>query len=216
MGATAEELAERVLNTLQEPSLDEDAVLVKFNECAVKVSQRVLLPALETTDDVDTVTTDAFVALPDNFQRNLFHCQDDSVFNRIVILNSKAQMLRYHNDRLSTTGTIVRCVAAAYPNLFYAPIPTGITTLTISYHRNPDTIISTSTFDFLPAGFQDDLPFTYACWKFYETIEQGLEGSKPDSQYYMALYLGLLEELSRTMSEGVSRAPAMRTRMEQW
>lgn len=199
---TGSELAETILDIVQEPSLDEDAILIKLNEFAIHVAGRVLFPALETEAPVNTVTTAASVSLPVNFHRNLFHCQD--AFGVIDVLNSKAQMLVRNGEDLASKGARALTVAAAKPLLWYAPIPTVATVLTISYHRKPSPITSSAGLTFLPDDTFEELAINWVCSRLYSKIEQGMEGNKTDTTFYTNLYLGMLEELMQSLSEGVS------------
>lgn len=199
---TGSELAETILDTVQEPSIDEDAVLVKLNEFAIHVAGRVLFPALETEATVNTSTMAASVSLPVNFHRNLFHCQD--ALGVIDILNSKAQVLVRNGGDLSTKGSRALTVAAAKPLLWYAPIPSVATALTISYHRKPSPVTSGEGLTFLPDESFEELAINWVCSKLYSRIEQGMEGNKTDTTFYNNLYLGMLEELRQSLSEGVS------------
>jgi hypothetical protein len=213
---TASAIVESVLNTLQDPSLDDDAVLAKMNECARWLSSRIIFPSLETTTVVKTVTTGNTIPLPVNFQRNLFSVDAGSSYSGISILNSRNQIADYCGGpaMVSKPGR-VRYVAAIKPNLMYAPIPVVATDMTIGYHRSPDKITASSTIDFIPEGFEDIFKH-YACWKLFNDIEQGMEGAKVDTNLYMSLCMGLREELSIEMKEGVSLPSPPIARMEQW
>jgi hypothetical protein len=214
--ATGSEISDIVLNIVQEPSVDEDAVLVKLNDCARWLSSRMILPSLDSSSIVKTVTTGNSVSLPVDFQRNLYSVDDGSAVNSISILNSRAQMIDYCDWNIATkTGTKVRYVSAVRPNILYTPIPTVATDITLGYQRKPTVIKSGTTIDLLPDGF-DDIFTNYACWKIFESIEQGMEGAKTDTNYYMALCMGLRDELELSLTEGVSLPAPPIARMERW
>lgn len=213
----AGDAAESILDTVQDSAYDEDTVIGLFNQCAKGVSRRLVLPSLDTEGTVTTVTNGPSVALPANFQRNLYYCKDQSISTHTIeICNSKDQLARYYDDKLIKTGTRVRGVAAVRPQLYYAPIPTVATTLTLRYQKLPDAINAATNLDAItPDGFSD-LWENYALWKLYEKIEQGMEGQKVDTTYYMNLYLGLFDELSTSLKEGVSMPAPPVARMERW
>jgi hypothetical protein len=212
--ATGSEIAEIVLNIVQDPSLDEDSVLAKLNECAKWLSRVLVLPSLDTKSIVTTVTNDHSVSLPVDFQRNLYSADDGTSINGIGILNSRTQMLDYCGGNLSKSGR-VRYVAAVGTKLLYTQVPVVATTITLGYQRKPTTIRGGTQIDLLPDGFEDIFT-NYACWKLYETIEQGMEGQKVDTQYYQALCLGLRDELDNSLKEGVSLPAPPIARMERW
>lgn len=210
----ASQIADKVLDIVQDPSFDISTVLAELDAFAAHITSRVLFPALEAEANVVTVTTAANVNLPGNFQRNLFHCRN-ATGQPVTILTSKVQLaLRCGND-LAQTGTRTLGVAPAAPLLWYAPIPTAAETLTLSYHRKPDVITPASTLSFLPDGF-DDLAINWACWKLYAKIEQGTEGNKTDTSYYSNLYLGMLEELRLSIPQGVSMPSPPISIPERW
>lgn len=211
---TATQIADKVLGIVQDPSLDTTTVLAELNAFAAHVTSRVLFPALEAEANVDTSTTAASVNLPDNFQRNLFHCRN-AVGQPVAVLTSKAQLALRCGHDLAQTGTRSLWVAPAAPLLWYAPIPTTAETLTLTYHRKPDVVVSGATLSFLPDGF-DDLAINWACWKLYAMIEQGTEGNKTDTAYYNNLYLGMLEELRLSIPQGVSMPKPPISTPERW
>ena len=210
----ASQIADKVLDIVQDPSFDISTVLAELNAFAAHITSRVLFPALEAEANVVTVTTAASVNLPDNFQRNLFHCRN-ATGQPVTVLTSKAQLARRCGNDLAQTGTRTIGVAPAAPLLWYAPIPAVAETLTLSYHRKPDVITSASTLSFLPDGF-DDLAINWVCWKLYARIEQGTEGNKTVWAYYSNLDLGMLEELRLSIPQGVSMPSPPVSIPERW
>lgn len=202
------DLSESVLSNVQEDSFDDDTILGLLNECAGVLSRKFILPALDAEGTVTALSSSPFVALPVDFQRNLYFCKDASTTNDIRVCSSKDQLARYYDQRLVKSATYISGVAAVRPNLYYAPTPVSATTLTLRYQKIPDTItISTELDDYiLPHGFSD-IWESYVLWKLYSKIEQGMEGQKVDTNYYMTLYIGFRDELSTSLKEGVSMPP---------
>ena len=217
--ATGGDLATIVLDIVQDPSLEEDDVLDLFNQCVGKVTQRFVLPILDTTGTITTVTTDWRVSAPVNFQRNL-HAAFDDTGRPLTIYNNFGSLSLDYNGSLSTAGVRVDGVAASGKHIAYAPIPVAAQQLTLRYQRIPDTIADSTTIELFPAvavGDQDDLLINYACWKLFSKIEQGMEGAKVDTSYYMALYTGLLDEVGFLLQrEGANLPPPPIARMERW
>lgn len=214
--ATGEEVAEYVLDVVQNDSFDEDSVLLLLNKCIKMISKKLVLPSLDTDGTVTATSTGSFVALPENFQRNLYHCSDGTPRNVIEVCSSSDQLSRYYDHLLSDTGTFVNGVAAVRPLLYYAPRPVEDTVLTLRYQCVPGTITALSEIDtILPDGFSDLFEF-YALWRLYEKVEQGLEGQKVDTNHYRNLFLGMFDELALSLKEGVSLPPPPIARMEQW
>lgn len=213
--ATGSELAEQVLDIVQDPSFDEDMVLVQFNKAAAQISAQVLLPFLEATAIVIADPAKTAVSLPSNFQRNLFKCDDDTGYNAIKVLNSKAQMMSELGRRFFIQETLVKTVAVVQPDLLFAPTPVTLTNLHLSYHRKPDTITADDQVLFLPDGYEEML-VNFACWKLYSKIEQGLEGAKIDTNYHQGLYAERLEALRITYKQGVSMPDPPVSKGERW
>lgn len=214
--ATGGDIAEYVLGVVQDDSYDDETVLTLLNKCFGMISRRLVLPSLDTEAVVTAAPTSSSVALPGNFQRNLYYCGDGVSRDAIDVCNSKDQLSRYYDHRLSESGTRVKGVVAVRPLLFYAPRPVESTELTIRYQRVPDTITTSTQIDaIVPYGFSD-LFENYALWKLYEQIEQGLEGQKIDTNYYMKLFLGMFDELSSSLKEGVSLPAPPIAVMERW
>ena len=215
---TAMDIADNILDVVQEPAFDEDTVVGLLNECAQVISRRFILPALDAENTVTAVNSASSVALPTDFQRNLYFCKDDTSYNEIAICNSKDQVARYYDPNMSNSATLIRGVAAVGPLLYYAPMPINDTVLTLRYQKVQAVITLATELDeyILPYGFQD-LWKNYAIWKLFSRIEQGMEGRKVDTSYYMSLFVGLLDELSLTLrKEGVSMPPPPVASMERW
>jgi hypothetical protein len=212
--ATGSEIAEQVLDIVQDPSFDEDFVITKLNECAGALSRRLVLPSLDTEADVVALASASSVSLPVTYQRNLYHCRNAAGYP-IQVYNSRAQLLVDHGEPWGRTGVNIRGVAPEGRSLVYAPTPTTDTTLTVRFQRKPTVITLSAQVDLLPDGF-DDIFVHYACWGCFAMIEQGMEGTKVDTNYYMALYSGLRDELWLSLNEGVSLPPPPIARMERW
>lgn len=215
---TVMDIADTILDVVQEPDFDEDTVVGLLNECAMVISRRLVLPALDAENTVTAVNSASSVALPTDFQRNLYFCKDETSYNEILICNSKDQLARYFDPNLSNSATLIRGVAAVGRFLYYAPMPIDDTVLTLRYQKMPAAITLLTELDeyLLPYGFQD-LWENYVKWKMYAQIEQGMEGRKVDTSYYMSLFIGILDELSLTLrKEGVSMPPPPVASMERW
>ena len=214
--ATGGEIAETVLDIVQDASFDEDAVIKQLNDCVAMLSRRLILPSLDAEATVVTVTNAHSVALPSTFQRNLYHCHDGSSSNTIEVCSSKTKLSMEYDHSMNKTGTYVNGVSAVRPLLYYTPRPTVATTLTLRFQRIPDVIIPASEIDtILPDGFSDIFE-NYAAWKIFSKIEQGIEGAKVDTGYYMNLFLGLFDELKTALTEGVSMPSPPIAKMERW
>jgi hypothetical protein len=100
--------------------------------------------------------------------------------------------------------------------MVYQNVPAEATAITIRYYRLPEDMENSSL------SFPDGISahagalfdayvqalIYYACWKFNERTELGLEGGKPDTAYFKQMFD---EELTRmlleTDNEGTPRRP---------
>lgn len=217
--ATGAALAAIVLRIVQDDGFDEDDVLYQFNQCANYLSSEFILPALDTqgtvTTDVDTWSVD----VPADFQRNLYEVLDSN--NRpIGILDSRKPMLAYCGGDIDRTAARIERVTVIGGKLIYWPINVTAEELTLFYQRKPSAITALGTIDLLPSAFADSDQFfvNYACWKLFEQIEQGLEGTKVDTNYYMALFTGMVDKLSLHLNKesGISYPRPKVVRMQRW
>lgn len=210
-------LADRVLGVVMDSSFDETSIVELLNDCAGAVSRRFIIPSLDATATVTALSTGPSVSLPVDFQRNLYFCDDGTSFNDIEVCNSKDQLARYYAPGLTKKATLIRGVAAVRPVIYYAPIPIADTALTLRYQKKPPAITLSTELDdhILPYGFTD-IWENYVLWKLFAKIEQGMEGQKVDTNYYMNLFIGYMDELSTSYKEGVSLPPPPIAVPERW
>lgn len=218
--ATGLELAEIVLGIVLDDSYDEDDVLYQFNQCAPLVAGQYVLPSLDYQGTVTTSTETWTVSAPVTFQRNLYEALD-SAGRPIGILDNRKQMLAYCNGKITATAGRIERVAVVGSSLLYWPINETAEELTLFYQRKPTAITLAGEVDLLPGAFQDsDTIFTsFACWKIFEQIEQGMEGAKVDTNHHMAIFTGLLDSLGLYLNKesGVSFAGSPKiVRMQRW
>ena len=199
---TGEQLIDRVIKTVQDPSIESDEILDLLNEGLIEIAGRVRLPGLETTAEVVTVLDEFQVALPADYQHGLFDCQDQDKYNPIRVLNSKRQMLAKYGD-LESSGLVRHVCAPAMDTLFYVPVPVEVRTLTISYYRLPDELTESESPSCLPAQFHKVL-FRYACAVLFDDIEDGMEGAKVNTGRHESKYEELVAKLQLFYREGQS------------
>lgn len=219
MSITATEIIEEALDAIKpgEDGYDDAWIIKQLNKFALAIAnhRNILLPALDTEATVTLPTSGNSVALPVNFCRNLYSCEDVTTKLPLSICNSKKAMIEDLGGSLTRyAGRPATCVAAIKPYLLFGPTPAVSQQVLIRYYATPATITSSSTLSFLPDGFET-MPFHYVCWTAFERIEQGTEGNKADTMHHKNTYLGLLDDLEMSLKESVSLAPAPLVRM-QW
>lgn len=216
--ATGGEVAKTVLQTVRDDRNNEASVIRLLGQCMRELSRDIIFPSLDAEWQVTAVTTGPSVGLPVGFQRNLYQCHDGSHFTgSITVFNSKSQLSEQLFDpQLNRRGTRVQGVAAVGSRLYYSPIPAVETQLTIRGQSVPPPITATTNLDeIIGIGFEG-IWENYALWKLYSQIEQGIDGKKVDTMYYMNLYLGLKDELPGSIKHGVSMPPPPIAIPERW
>jgi len=80
-----------------------------INEGLDDVSSRVLLPGLRASDTVNTWTEYAYLPMPDNYQRELFHVFDTTTNTRVPIYRSLNQLLADYPSDYQQSGALFGC-----------------------------------------------------------------------------------------------------------
>lgn len=160
----------------------------KINAGLKDVAGRVLIPGLETVAEIDTTAGVNYVALPDNFQRTLGRWAYSNTTNRMITVYPSLPQLYKVVSKLDLAGNVFG-IARQGLNLFYQRVPAAAQTLKIQYFKLPTTLsASADEPDCLPVHLHSDLLVSYACWKYWEKIEQGMDGKKPNTTMYKGLY----------------------------
>jgi hypothetical protein len=170
----------------------------------------VLLPALETNDEVttDVATTDPvhdanpFVDLPADYQKNLYQVTfvDQTLITKIW--PDMRSFLEEWNGDLTHSGPVEDVVIVG-SKLYYQPIPETATDLTLWYYAKPTPLAQHDPADAetddipscIPVEFHRDLLVNYALKEIYDEIEDGLEGPKVNTLNYRAKYQQGLQRL---------------------
>jgi len=193
---TQSELITEVTRIIQDTSYSDATQLSFINQAVQDIAgdPRVLLPDLETSDDVDTSTDDSYVSLPSDYQKNLTDCYNTDKYCHHKIYGSLETLQRdfYHLDQ---NGYIVG-VAVSGSNLHYQRIPSSSETLTLHYYRVPtDMSDDDDEPDGLPAHLAKPLIVHHACAAIFSEIEQDLQGQKVNTQYHEGKFNEYLSKL---------------------
>lgn len=157
---TVAQLKEEVLAKCQDASFVTDIIVRYLNQAMKDISGRVQLPALESSSTVTTSTTLYYVAMPSNFQRNLYACHSDTNDTWIPVYASLADLERRFAT-LDSAGR-VQGVALQGSNIYYQRCPSMAETLKVYYLKQPTALTSASTPNELPESFSRDLLVNYA------------------------------------------------------
>jgi len=167
------------------------ARLLEFvNEAIHFIAMKADLPALEADDTVETVADTSYVALPDDFHRELFFCFNDTQGIEVE-LHSNLQFLRkkYH-DGFDDEGAVYdAAIRGANLHYQYIPADDALETLTLHYFKKPTPItLLTATPDDLTGlddKMADNLLIYYVSYKIFDLIERGADGAKVNRDNYL-------------------------------
>ena len=181
------DLIERIMDKLQDPSLDSKRIRRMINEIIDQAASTipVPLPDLETFDTVTTHITRAYISMPDDFHRDLDFCYSAAQNDKIKIYGS-VQYLRMQDDNqgMNRSG-IIHGVARAGKRLYYQRIPTTADTLTLWYYRKPTELLKDNDEPSeFPSFCHEPVIVNGVLAELFSMIEDGIEGQKINTEYH--------------------------------
>lgn len=159
------------------------------------------LPDLYTIASVMT-TAQAYVDLPDNYQRDMT-LLIDSNGNKISPLRGGSYysfglfMSRVSRPNLSETGSVYTAVIKGR-KLYYQGIPSISENLGLHYYRKPTPLVTMAdTVDGIPDQFQRRLVKHYVCKEIFgEAIEDGQDNKGIGTRYHTERFYEVMRELA--------------------
>jgi hypothetical protein len=215
--ATLEEIRDNVRLALQDASFTDDQINAKINAGLTDASWYALLSELESSGEFTTDPAANEVAIPTdwNFQRNLYHADaadksDITVCTQIGILKKRVPNI----DTEVETGDI-KYLTSRNGKIVYSPSPAAATVVKCNFYINPTPLVADGDIPFcLPIPLHNDILESYALWKFFAIIEDGIEGYKVNTKYYKTEYYEALERIDDYIDEGQSTSDPVREK--QW
>lgn len=199
------DLIETINTEVMDDTLTKDKTLSLLNRAQRAITQRLNFPELITSKTVTLPANQSQTALPENFQKNLFKCYAAND-RKIKIFNSRKALQEHYGPDCAISSGSVYGVAIEGRNLVYALIPSNDTDIIVHYYRYPNKLQeSTSSYPVLQDDPNlDDALMYWVKWKYYQLIEQGLEGNKPDTTYNRDEFFKAQRRLQLSLREGVS------------
>jgi len=159
------------------------------------------LPELFTIGTVDTDVTNAYVDMPNDFQRTLqFAVKANG--SEVDIANSFIEFTET-NPALDKAGAISEVIEHGM-KLYYLNVPTVSEEVTLHYYRYPvDMVADDDLPDGIPMHLQMSLLVNFACWKAYEFIEDGIEGETPNTDKFREFFFAALKTLELSLPDDV-------------
>ncbi len=212
--ATLSEIRDAVISVLNDDSIDEETIDKFINAGYKFCARRVLLPALESAGDVTTVPLISEVPIPTSwrFDRNLYAAaiSDNPT---IKILNSIA-LLRTKYPRFGTEilNGDIEFIVLRGANLIYYPVPRTEKTITCAFYKRTTPLVNDNDEPVaLSPADQEDLLASYALWKIWARIEDGIEGQKVNTAYYKGEFFTIYNSIDTTITVGQSQPEPDRT-----
>jgi len=215
--AKLEEMRANIRLALQDASFTDEQIDAKINQGLIDATWHTLLPELESSGEVTTSPTAHEVDIPVlwDFQRNLYHADvadkgDIKVFTQIGLLKKRAPEI----DSEVTPGDI-EYLTTRNGKVVYYPAPTAATVVKCNFYINPIPLVKDADIPTcLPIPLHNDILESYALWKFFAIIEDGIEGYKVNTNYYKKEYQEALERIDDYVDEGQSTSDPVRE--NQW
>lgn len=192
--STFSELIEFVQIELNDPAILKSTIKSRINSVVQKVAGGVYdtktggltppLPELYKIGTVDADSREAYISLPDDYQRNLCFCANST--EELKVYDSFTKFIQRY-PLLDNSGS-VHSVCVKANDLYYQDKPSTYETLTIHYYRVPDTLVNDND---VPEGivshFQRDLIVPMTC-------ELIVDSESPRKKYF-------IDEATKTIAE---------------
>jgi len=138
------------------------------------------VPGLFTSGTVSLVNTARYGDMPSGFQRGPVTVYSTTTGEIPLLTSFRRYMLDY--PTLETGDYLDKAILNGSRLYVY---PSVTETVTVTYYATPDTLSEeTDEPDWLPTQFHSRLIVNRVCRDIFNRIEDGLEGSKPNTQYY--------------------------------
>lgn len=214
--ATASELIANVRRLIQDDSYGDEIILGFLNEGITEIAAwdnddpklglvgNILLPALETSAVVTTSLTDPFVSLPANYGKNLYKVTFADQVSPIDILSNMRVMLEQWDDALTHEGP-VEDVTVVGGRLYYQPIPTEATELTLWFYRLP-TLLANFDPSGENTGFMDSGDTTFQGdddTGFIDALSDDIPNCLPDHLHKSLLVSYAAKEIFNEIEDGI-------------
>ena len=182
----------RVQELIKDGSFGPSFILEKLNDGLAEVVQMTSPPDLVELDvELDVYAGEKTVSMPDNFYGprilRLYNATD-GVPCMIVY-----RFVDFAHVSLRNPGTAVRAACLKGKTLHLAGVPAASTTLEVTYLREPEifsgTTDSGADITYLPFRLGEQAIVSYAAWRIYQHIEDGVDGKKVNTDAFRADFL---------------------------
>lgn len=214
--ANLEEIRNSIIRVLNDSDYVDTDIDELINDALQAVAGGVLmpngsispaLPDLYATDTLQTSTTNPYVDLPDDYQRNVFYISDSSdmrihpvkgggYYSFGLFMNASIK------KDLSLPGIVLTaCVKGT--KLYYQGIPSAAEDINIQYYRKPATMtLSTDEPEGLPSHLAKPILKHYVLKEIFgEGIEDGEDSSGKGQAYHEKKFYEAMETMIRSLPD---------------
>jgi hypothetical protein len=185
--STSHTLADEVMDAVQDASYTYADILELFNDCLLEIAGELLIPDLETWEDITLKAKRDNVRMPADYHRRLRYAHSITHNREIKVYGSMSQLYRLFS-MLDQTGRVIG-VALKGRNLMYQRKPSSDETLRINYYRYPPRLYTrTDKPDWLPWHIAKPLLKAFALKELYDLIEDGQDGNKTNTLRWTKRY----------------------------
>lgn len=186
-------------------------ILAKLNDAQLAIAEKVFLPDLADGTANITATTGAMYAnLPATYHKNIFLAKNTTTAAVVEVFDNIGVMARMLGEypEITNEGDATAITIHA-SRVLYQRVPTSSQTIALMFYRLP--VAMTDASNSYPDGLSgsrtanqeafDRALVHHAAWKFFEKIEQGMEGRKVDTDYHKGEFTSAmmnLENVCRT------------------
>jgi hypothetical protein len=183
-------LVAEIQDIIQESAYAEADIITRINEALVDIAAGLEIPTkqnltaplpnLFTSGTVSLVNTARYGDMPSGFQRGPITVYSSTTGEIPLLTSFRRYMLDYPTLE---TGTYLYKAILNGNRLYVYPSVTE--SVTVTYYEEPGALSEdTDEPDWLPTQFHRRLVVNMVCRDIFNRIEDGLEGSKPNTQYY--------------------------------
>jgi len=210
---TLNELNSRVRFIIQDKSPTISAAINSYiNEGIEMVAAAVLLPDLEISAEITTLSTAVEVDIPDSwgYDRNLYYVSSQSTKKELSIYSSESLFVReYPKFRVQFRKGPIEAITVHSGKLVYYPVAEE--TLLCKYYKKPALLAEgTDEPTYIPQHLQYRLLTSYAASEIFSLIEDGIEGPKVNTTFHMTRFENALIQLDEYFRMGRSRPEPIR------
>lgn len=195
---SAAKLIERVQDLVKDGSFGPSFILEKLNDGLAEVTQITRPPDLVAVDvELDFAAGDKFISMPADFfgprLLKLYNKTDD----RPCVVVYRFVDLAHLSKKFAGTAVHAGCLKGK--TLHVAGVPAVATTLEVSYLTEPtifeDVDDDGSAITYLPFRLGEQAIISYAAWRIYTHIEDGVDGKKVNTDKHHADFLDALAKI---------------------